>query len=146
MKKRFLFIPLFLLMSFCKLFAGDSWIDIGRNAKVDTTVYYPSKDLNYSLEEAIRFLLFISTTYDSDEVYDYSIEFYDKKDLITSDDFSDDYIYGTAVMASVELKYGIVSAFYFRSDDEEESIVGWDVLFIISLDDGKVLCAKIIEN
>lgn len=69
------------------------------------------------------------------------------KDLLSSLDFKDDYIYGSAITAVTNLHYGFAYVSYYRYEDEyEENIVGWDVLFLYALDDGRFLCIKILDD
>ena len=78
---------------------------------------------------------------------DFSAKIYtDATELIKTEDFKDEYIYGTATMAVVNLHYGAVQIDYYRWDNETESIVGWDFLAFFALDDGRVLCIKILNN
>ena len=141
LKKTLLIALLKMLAS--HVFADDPFLDIATNVKTTTTVYLPSKDKTYSLEEAIQCAM-VNAWMRGDA--DYDIKFYNNtKELFTSSDFKDEYIYGSATMAVVNLHYGIVEINYSRYDDERENIVGWDYLSFFALDDGRVMCIKILE-
>lgn len=132
-----------LLMLASHVFADDPFLDIATNVKTTTTVYLPSKDKTYSLEEAIQCAM-VNAWMRGDA--DYDIKFYNNTtELFTSSDFKDEYIYGSATMAVVNLHYGIVEINYSRYTDERENIVGWDYLSFFVLNDGRVLCVKILE-
>ncbi|MBP5753854.1 MAG: hypothetical protein J6W60_13510 [Treponema sp.] len=142
LKKTLLIALLMMLVPF--VFADDPFMDIATNAKTTTTVYLPSKDKTYSLEEAIQCAM-VNAWMRGDA--DYDIKFYkDKSELFKSSDFKDEYIYGSATMAVVNLHYGIVEINYSRYSDEVENIVGWDYLSFFALDDGRVMCIKILEG
>lgn len=145
MKIKKLLMGVFILVTVNSLFASEAWMKIATNAKVDTNVYVISKNYAYSLEDAIEIFMYIASAYD-DEHTTFDINIYKESDLLSSKDFEDEYIYGSAVMAIVNLDYGIVQADYFRYDDENENLVGWDFLFLIELTDGNVLCAKILKS
>ena len=133
-----------LLMLVSHVFADDSFMDIATNAKTTTSVYLPSKGQSYSLEEAIQCAMVNAWLHDD---ADYDIKFYkNTTELFKSSDFKDEYIYGSATMAVVNLHYGIVEIKYYRYDNEVENIVGWDYLSFFVLNDGRVLCVKILEN
>lgn len=141
LKKTLLIALLMMLVPF--IFADDPFMDIATNAKTTTTVYIPSKDMTYSLEDAVKCAM-VNAWLHGDA--DYDVKFYkDKSELFKSSDFKDEYIYGSATMAVVNLHYGIVEIKYFRYDDEVENIVGWDYLSFFALDDGRVMCIKILE-
>ena len=141
LKKTLLIALIMMLAPF--VFADDPFMDIATNAKTTTTVYLPSKDKTYSLEEAIQCAM-VNAWMRGDA--DYDIKFYNNTtELFTSSDFKDEYIYGSATMAVVNLHYGIVEINYSRYTDERENIVGWDYLSFFVLDDGRVLCVKILE-
>ena len=134
-----------LLVCCAYMFAdNEAFLDIGKTAKTTTTVYVPSKDKTLSLEDAIEFAM-VDAEYYGDASYDIKI-YGNKTELLTSKDFSDEYIYGTATMAVVNLNYGVVQITYYRYDNEVENIVGWDHLGFFVLNDGRVICEKILFN
>ena len=134
----------FLLLLAAQVFADDSFLEIGVNAKTKTSVYLPSKDKCFSLEGAIECAMADASCFEN---ADFFAKIYpDAAELFKTDDFKDEYIYGTATMAVVNLHYGAVQINYYRWDNEEESIVGWDYLAFFALDDGRVLCIKILKN
>ena len=124
MKIKKLLMGVFILVTVNSLFASEAWMKIATNAKVDTNVYVVSKNYAYSLEDAIEIFMYIASAYDGEHTT-FDINIYKKSDLLSSKDFEDEYIYGSAVMAIVNLGYGIVQADYFRYDDEKENLVGW---------------------
>ena len=146
MKKRIFLIGVIFLMFVGKVFAAEQWLKIATNVKTDTVVDLESKDKTYSLNSAFEFLRKVGAECDgSKSVLD--VKYYGtRSELFTSSDFKDEYIYGSATMAVVNLHYGLVYIDYFRYDDEKTSIVGWDKLYFIVLDDGRVICAKIINK
>ena len=141
--KKIVYVVLLMMLA-PLVFADDPFMDIATNVKTTTTVYLPSKDKTYSLEEAIQCAM-VNAWMRGDA--DYDIKFYNNTtELFTSSDFKDEYIYGSATMAVVNLHYGIVEIKYYRYDNEVENIVGWDYLSFFALDDGRVMCIKILEG
>lgn len=73
----------------------------------------------------------------------FEIAIYSKEEL--QKQFTDNYIYGTAINAALNLNYGLVQIQYFKYNDEPKSLVGWDNLFFVTMQNNKILCIKVIE-
>lgn len=138
-------VTLFLLLiCVAPTFAdSDDFLEINVNAKVSTQVYLPSKNQKYSLEWAIETAMISASVWNDG---DYTVNIYkNTKELLSSSDFKDDYIYGSALTAVTNLHYGITEIYYYRYDDEYESLVGWDVLTLYALNDGRFMCVRILD-
>lgn len=141
--KRVGLIALLLLLA-ARVFADDGFLEIGVNAKTKTSVLLSSKGKTFSLEDAMERAKIKAA--DFGDAGFYAKIYPNATELIKTEDFKDEYIYGTATMAVVNLHYGAVQIDYYRWDNEMESIVGWDFLAFFALDDGRVLCVKILNN
>lgn len=147
MKKRLFLLGLIFLFCSAFFYAEGKWLTIATNVKTSTAVYLDSINTTYSEEEAMVILMAASGGFpynQSDATFDVKI-YNNKTELLTSADFKDEYIYGSATMAVVNLHYGIVYVNYSRYDDEEENFVGWDAMEFVVLDDGRVIWAKILK-
>ncbi len=138
-------IVLFVVSLFAGLSSGfaqnSNILEIGSNAKTSTYVNLLTKDKSCSESTVLEWCISLGMNFYQSG---YSIEIYDNNISLVNA-FSDEYIYGTAVMAVVNLHYGFVQIEYSRWDEEKESIVGWDHLFFIKMSDGRILCVKFID-
>ncbi len=123
--------------------APNSIVELGSNVKVSTKADILSINKKLSLEEAIELAMRHASIWN---YANYSVKIYkNAKALTKSGDFDDDYIYGLAINAVEKLHYGTVKIEYYRYDDEINNLVGWDCLYFITLNDGRILCEKILE-
>lgn len=134
-----------LLVCLAPLFAGEEdFLTINTNAKTKTDVYLPLKNQKCSIGWAVESAMVIASVWNEG---DYSAEIYkNTKALLSSQDFKDDYIYGSVLTAVTNLHYGLACIYYSRYDDEYENIVGWDFLALYALDDGRFMCVKILGD
>lgn len=140
-------IALFCLFQMC--FAGfafaenSEWVKIGENVKTSTygnVIYYDKK---LSKEEAVQVNMYFARSFEN---CTFNVSSYSKKEFSKTKDFSDSYIYGSAIKGITESKYGIVSIDYFESEDEPVNIAGWDSMYLLRLKDDSILCVKVIKN
>lgn len=123
---------------------SDDFLEINVNAKVSTRVYLPSKNQKYSLEWAIEDAMLTASVWNDG---DYTVNIYkNTKELLSSADFKDDYIYGSALTAVTNLHYGMTEISYYGYDDEYENLfMDWDFLTLYALDDGRFMCVKVLD-
>lgn len=112
-------------------------LEIGRNAKTSTYVNLLTKDFDFPVDDAFEFCMNLGRDYAD---YVFQVDIYNTVELLT--ELDDNYIYGTAVMAVVQLNYGFAQIEYFKYDDEPRSVIGWDVFFIIAMDNGQYLTVR----
>lgn len=143
MKKRIVYYVfaafLFFGTAFC--FAEDQELfEIGTNAKTSTYVDVNSKNRKFTEDEIVGFCeQFVKDNPNSL----FASNWYDTVELLET--FDDNYIYGTAVMAAINLHYGFVKIDYSKWNDEDVSIVGWDTLYFLTFEDGYIFCVIILD-
>ena len=77
----------------------------------------------------------------------YSAKIYkNKKALLSSSDFKDDDIYGTALSAVTKEHYGEEQIFFRGYDGGYANLVDWDFLALYALEDGSFMCIKILDD
>lgn len=77
----------------------------------------------------------------------YSAKIYkNKKALLSSSDFKDDDIYGTALSAVTKEHYGEAQIFFRGYDGGYANLVDWDFLALYALEDGRFMCIKILDD
>lgn len=140
MKKKICLLVLALVAAVSCFAENSGVIEINTNAKTTTSVYHNTKNEKFSLTEAFEICVLAGDSY---FFSDFEVGLYGKNELLKV--FDDEYIYGSAVGAVINLHYGFVMLEYFKYDDEPESLVGWDKLIFVTLENGKVLCLKFVE-
>lgn len=145
--KRKMLIAFTLLCCAVGLFADDDDVFLEyENEKVSTQVYLPSKNQKFSLEEAVALAMEAAAICVCDNGY-YSAKIYkNKKALLSSFDFKDDDIYGTALYAVTKEHYGEAQIFFRGYDGGYANLVDWDFLALYALDDGRFMCVKILDD
>lgn len=142
MKKKFNIVFLFLIQ-LCLAnvaFAESEWIVVNENAKIKTYAHTWDYGKKLSLEKAIENSMYFAKGYQD---WTFNVKLYSKKEFSKTKDFSDEYIYGSALDAMNKQGYGTVSIDYYLWDDEYVSEVGWDSLYLTKLEDNSILCLKL---
>lgn len=143
MKKTIILCVFVLILSFSTSFGfaqEAEYIEIGFNAKTTTYVDKQTKGYKFSEDKVFELCLNYGKAF-SDSNFEIAI--YSKDEL--QKQFTDNYIYGTAINAALNLNYGLVQIQYFKYNDEPKSLVGWDNLFFVTMQNNKILCIKVIE-
>ena len=98
------------------------------------------------MEEAVALAMEAAAICVCDNGY-YSAKIYkNKKALLSSSDFKDDDIYGTALSAVTKEHYGEAQIFFRGYDGGYANLVDWDFFALYALDDGRFMCVKILDD
>lgn len=144
MKKKLSFIFL-ILINVCFVnvaFAQSEWIMLNNNVKTSTFGNTKYLDKKFSVDEAVQVMMFLSRGYNE---WNFDVKTYSKKEFAKTKDFSDEYIYGSAVNAVTKLGYGLVAMDYYLFENEVVSEEGWNGMYLMRLKDDSILCAKLIK-
>lgn len=145
--KRKLCIIFILFCCVAGLFADDDEVFAEyTNESGLTQVYLPSKNQKFSLEEAVALAMEAAAICVCNNGH-YSAKIYkNKKALLSSPDFKDEDIYGTALSAVTKEHYGEAQIFFRGYDGGYANLVDWDFLALYALDDGRFMCVKILDD